>query len=77
MDLRKILGIESKDLSPESAQLVAMASGVQASPGLRRYRVRRKSMEQLDLIKVVFCGFERFIASLHACNNRLFNAIWY
>ncbi len=54
MDLKKILGIENNDLSPESAQLVAMAAGVQASPGLRRYRVRRKSMEQLDLIKVVF-----------------------
>lgn len=57
MDLKKILGREVTDLSPETAQLVATASSIQASPGLRRYRVRRKSMEQLDLIKVVALAF--------------------
>lgn len=54
MDLKKMLGIEADDLSPESEKLIAMAANqVQPSPGIRRYRVRRKSMEHLDLIKVV------------------------
>ncbi|XP_065221369.1 G-protein-signaling modulator 2 isoform X2 [Planococcus citri] len=39
MDLKKILGRETNDLSPETAQLVATASSIQASPGLRRYRL--------------------------------------
>ncbi|KAK7590367.1 hypothetical protein V9T40_001980 [Parthenolecanium corni] len=53
MDLKKILGIETEDLSPESEKLIAMAvNQVQPSPGIRLYRVRRKSMEHLDLIKL-------------------------
>ena len=47
-DLRKVLGLPSSDLSPDSLELVSS----QPSPGLRRYRVRRQSMEQLDLLKV-------------------------
>lgn len=54
-NLREILGIEKNDLSPpESAEFVALNSNVQTSPGLRQYRVRRTSMELLDLIKVDF-----------------------
>jgi hypothetical protein len=43
-DLRKVLGLPTSDLSPDSLELV--------SPGIQRYRVRRQSMEQLDLFKV-------------------------
>lgn len=43
-DLRKVLGLPTSDLSPDSLELV--------SPGLQRYRVRRQSMEQLDLFEV-------------------------
>ena len=50
-DLRKALGLPVDDLSPSSLELVSALSN-QPSPGLRRYRVRRQSMEQLDLIKV-------------------------
>lgn len=42
-DLRKILGLPLNDLSPDSQQVALSA---------RRYRVRRQSMEQLNLIKV-------------------------
>ncbi|XP_049809258.1 G-protein-signaling modulator 2 isoform X1 [Schistocerca nitens] len=51
-DLRKVLGLPVTDLSPESQQLLTSLSD-QGSPAcLRRYRVRRHSMEQLDLIKL-------------------------
>lgn len=50
-DLRKALGLPVDELSPTSLELVSALSN-QPSPGLRRYRVRRQSMEQLDLIKV-------------------------
>lgn len=50
-DLRKALGLPVDELSPSSLELVSALSN-QPSPGLRRYRVRRQSMEQLDLIKV-------------------------
>jgi len=49
-DLRKALGLPAGELSPDSEQLVA--SFAHPSPGLRRYRVRRESMEQLQLIKL-------------------------
>uniref|UniRef100_A0A8D8YHZ0 G-protein-signaling modulator 2 n=1 Tax=Cacopsylla melanoneura TaxID=428564 RepID=A0A8D8YHZ0_9HEMI len=54
-DLRKALGMAASDLSPDSLQLINSynASSNQASPGVRRYnRVRRNSMDQLDLIKL-------------------------
>ncbi|KAJ9580645.1 hypothetical protein L9F63_024180 [Diploptera punctata] len=54
-DLRKVLGLPSNELSPESLELVSS----QPSPGLRRYRVRRKSMEQLDLLKLTPDGKQR------------------
>jgi G-protein signaling modulator 2 len=50
-DLRKVLGLPSSDLSPDSLEVVA-SLGDQTSPALHRYRVRRQSMEQLDLFKV-------------------------
>lgn len=50
-DLRKVLGLPSSDLSPDSLELVSTLGG-QPSPALQRYRVRRQSMEQLDLFKV-------------------------
>lgn len=40
-------------LSPDSKELLETISNTQPSPQLRRYRVRRQSMEQLDLLKVV------------------------
>lgn len=40
-------------LSPDSKELLDTISNTQPSPQLRRYRVRRQSMEQLDLLKVV------------------------
>jgi len=39
-------------LSPDSKELFDTISNTQPSPQLRRYRVRRQSMEQLDLLKV-------------------------
>ncbi|KAI5729805.1 G-protein-signaling modulator 2 isoform X6 [Diaphorina citri] len=53
-DLRKALGMSTNDLSPDSLQLInSYANANQPSPGVRRYnRVRRSSMEQLDLIKL-------------------------
>ncbi|PSN35366.1 G-protein-signaling modulator 2 [Blattella germanica] len=54
-DLRKVLGLPSSDLSPDSLELVSS----QPSPGLRRYRVRRQSMEQLDLLKLTPDGKQR------------------
>ena len=69
MELKKILGIENNDLSPESSQMLAVATSAQASPGLRRYRVRRKSMEQLDLIKVVFAAFNAFSICLNKSSH--------
>lgn len=47
-DLRKVLGLPVSDLSPDSLELV--------SPGLQRYRVRRQSMEQLDLFEVWYAN---------------------
>ncbi|KAJ1523572.1 hypothetical protein ONE63_001419 [Megalurothrips usitatus] len=57
-DLRKALGLPVDDLSPSSLELVSALSN-QPSPGLRRYRVRRQSMEQLDLIKLTPDGKQR------------------
>lgn len=51
-DLRKALGMPGGELSPDSEQLVASFGQPSPGPTLRRYRVRRQSMEQLDLIKV-------------------------
>lgn len=51
-DLRKALGMPGTELSPDSEKLVATFTQPSPGPALRRYRVRRQSMEQLDLIKV-------------------------
>lgn len=51
-DLRKALGLPAGELSPDSEQLVASFTQPSPGPALRRYRVRRESMEQLQLIKV-------------------------
>lgn len=53
MDIKKSLGMSNGQLSPESKELLDTISNTQPSPQLRRYRVRRQSMEQLDLLKVV------------------------
>lgn len=53
-DLRKALGMPGDELSPESQQLVNTFCQPSPGPALRRYRVRRQSMEQLDLIKVAW-----------------------
>ncbi|XP_014244736.1 G-protein-signaling modulator 2 isoform X2 [Cimex lectularius] len=50
-DLRKVLGLPEGDLSPDSLKLVNKF-GSQPSPGIRRYRVRRESMNHLDIIKL-------------------------
>jgi hypothetical protein len=59
-DLRKVLGLPTSDLSPDSMELV--------SPGLQRYGVRRQSMEQLDL-------FEVWYATSAALEGRKFHAV--
>lgn len=71
-DLRKALGLPVDELSPSSLELVSALSN-QPSPGLRRYRVRRQSMEQLDLIKVrypfpcppLWCPFNGSLTCTH------------
>lgn len=55
-DLRKVLGLPEGDLSPDSIKLVNTYSN-QPSPALHRYRVRRESMNHLDIIKVCACFF--------------------
>uniref|UniRef100_A0A0A9YDJ9 G-protein-signaling modulator 2 n=1 Tax=Lygus hesperus TaxID=30085 RepID=A0A0A9YDJ9_LYGHE len=50
-DLRKVLGLPEGDLSPDSIKLVNTYSN-QPSPALHRYRVRRESMNHLDIIKL-------------------------
>lgn len=57
-DLRKVLGLPSTDLSPDSLELMSSLRG-QTSPVLQRYRVRRQSMEQLDLFKLTPDGKQR------------------
>lgn len=51
-DLRKALGMPGDELSPESQQLMNTFCQPSPAPTLRRYRVRRESMELLDLIKL-------------------------
>ncbi|XP_046683280.1 G-protein-signaling modulator 2 isoform X2 [Homalodisca vitripennis] len=58
-DLRKALGMPGGELSPDSEQLVASFAQPSPGPALRRYRVRRESMEQLQLIKLTPDGKNR------------------
>ncbi|XP_060848986.1 G-protein-signaling modulator 2 isoform X1 [Rhopalosiphum padi] len=52
VDIKKSLGMSNGQLSPDSKELLDTISNTQPSPQLRRYRVRRQSMEQLDLLKL-------------------------
>ncbi|RZF32416.1 hypothetical protein LSTR_LSTR001880 [Laodelphax striatellus] len=59
-DLRKALGMPGDDLSPDTQQLMAtFIAQPSPAPTLRRYRVRRQSMELLDLIKLTPDGKAR------------------
>lgn len=76
-DLRKALGLPAGELSPDSEQLVASFTQPSPGPALRRYRVRRESMEQLQLIKVALCLFAcarcyPHILLMHICLCNLF-----
>lgn len=59
-------------LSPDSKELLDTISNTQPSPQLRRYRVRRQSMEQLDLLKVA-CACKCVLAFIYyvTCINLL------